>query len=83
MSAYAHTRQWLARDINALIVPGALILAIWPFLSGDAYALRLLTLSGIYALAAIGYRFIFGMTGALSLAQGGFFGLGSNCRSRR
>lgn len=77
MSAYAHTRQWLARDINALIVPGALILTIWPFVGGDAYALRLLTLSGIYALAAIGYRFIFGIAGALSLAQGGFFGLGA------
>lgn len=42
----------------------------------DAYALRLLTLSGIYALAAIGYQIVFGHAGAISLAQGAFFGLG-------
>lgn len=41
------------------------------------YGLRVLTVAGVYALAVIGYQLIFGLAGALSLAQGTFFGLGS------
>jgi branched-chain amino acid transport system ATP-binding protein/branched-chain amino acid transport system permease protein len=44
---------------------------------GNPYTLRVLTLSGVYALLVIGYQFIFGYAGALSLAQGTFFGLGA------
>jgi branched-chain amino acid transport system permease protein len=77
MNAAVRLRGWLARDINALLLAGALALAAWPFIQGDPYSLRLLTLAGIYALAAIGYQFVFGHAGALSLAQGTFFGLGA------
>jgi branched-chain amino acid transport system permease protein len=77
MNAAARLRGWLGRDINALLLAGALVLAAWPFIQGDPYSLRLLTLAGIYALAAIGYQFVFGHAGALSLAQGAFFGLGA------
>ncbi len=77
MNAAARLRGWLGRDINALLLAGALALAAWPFIQGDPYSLRLLTLAGIYALAAIGYQFVFGHAGALSLAQGAFFGLGA------
>jgi branched-chain amino acid transport system permease protein len=41
------------------------------------YALRVLAVAGIYALLALGYSFIFGHAGALSLAQGTFMGLGA------
>jgi branched-chain amino acid transport system permease protein len=41
------------------------------------YALRVLTVAGIYALLALGYGFIFGQAGALSLAQGTFMGVGA------
>jgi branched-chain amino acid transport system permease protein len=41
------------------------------------YGLRLMTIGGIYALLVVGYQFIFGHAGALSLAQGTFFGLGA------
>ena len=41
------------------------------------YELRLLAIGGCYALAVLGYQFIFGRVGALSLAQGAFFGLGA------
>lgn len=44
---------------------------------GDAYTLRIATLVGIYAIAAIGYQLVFGRLGLLSLAQGAFFGLGA------
>ena len=70
-------RAWLVRDVNVLLLAGAVGLAAWPFLAGDAYSLRLLTQAGIYALAAIGYLFVFGHAGALSLAQGAFFGVGA------
>ncbi len=77
MTRIGQFRAWLGRDVNALLLAGALLLAAWPFFQGDPYSLRLLTLSGIYALAAIGYQFVFGHAGALSLAQGTFFGLGA------
>ena len=41
------------------------------------YGLRVLTLAGTQALLVLGYQFIFGHAGALSLAQGAFFGLGA------
>lgn len=44
---------------------------------GDAYTLRIATLVGIYAIAAIGYQLVLGRLGLLSLAQGAFFGLGA------
>ena len=46
-------------------------------LAEGAYGLRLLTAAGIYALLAIGYQAVFGAAGALSLAQGAFFGFGA------
>jgi branched-chain amino acid transport system permease protein len=39
--------------------------------------MRVLSVAGIYALLTIGYSFIFGMAGALSLAQGTFMGVGA------
>lgn len=77
MSAIAHVRAWLARDVNLPVALGVAALAAWPFVTGDPYSLRLLTIAGLYALAAIGYQFVFGHAGALSLAQGMFFGLGA------
>lgn len=44
---------------------------------GSAYGLRVLTLAGCQVLLVLGYQFIFGHAGALSLAQGAFFGLGA------
>ena len=46
-------------------------------LNADTYSQRIMTLSGIYAIAAVGYHLVFGRLGALSLAQGCFFGLGA------
>ncbi len=45
--------------------------------TADPYAIRLLTVAGVYALLGIGYHFAFGQAGLLSLAQGAFFGLGA------
>jgi len=45
--------------------------------AGDGYALRIATLVGIYAIAAIGFQLVFGHLGLLALSQGAFFGIGA------
>ncbi len=67
---------WLGVGIRLPLAAGAIaVLAV--ALSGNSYDLRILTLAGVYALLVIGYQFIFGHAGALSLAQGTFFGVGA------
>ncbi len=68
---------WLTTGIRPALLVGAAALAAYALLFADAYGLRVLTVAGIYALLVIGYQFIFGQAGALSLAQGAFFGLGA------
>ncbi|HEX3499046.1 MAG TPA: ATP-binding cassette domain-containing protein [Stellaceae bacterium] len=68
---------FLTRGINAPLLAGAGLLAAYPVAFNAAYDLRLMSVAGIYALIVIGYQFIFGHAGALSLAQGTFFGLGA------
>jgi branched-chain amino acid transport system permease protein len=53
---------------------GLVALVAWPLVVSSPYDLRLFTLAGVFAILAIGYQFIFGYVGELSLAQGAFFG---------
>jgi len=55
----------------------ALVLASALPLSGDAYALRLGTTALLYAVLAMSWNFIGGMTGYPSFASAAFFGLGA------
>lgn len=65
-------------DRRDAVYLGAAVLGLGGVLAlGDAYAIRVATLVGIYAIAAIGYQLVFGRLGLLSLAQGAFFGLGA------
>ncbi|MDA9529030.1 branched-chain amino acid ABC transporter ATP-binding protein/permease [Bradyrhizobium sp. CCBAU 25338] len=57
-----------------LAVLGLVALVAWPLVMSSPYDLRLFTLAGVFAILAIGYQFIFGYVGELSLAQGAFFG---------
>ena len=52
-------------------------IALYGLVMADGYDLRVLTLAGAYAIMVIGYQFVFGHAGALSLAQGAFFGVGA------
>jgi branched-chain amino acid transport system permease protein len=52
-------------------------LAVYAIGFASPYEQRVLELAGIYALLALGYQFIFGYAGALSLAQGAFMGVGA------
>lgn len=58
------------------VVGGAGLCALiaWPFVMSSPYDLRLFTLAGVFAILVIGYQFIFGYVGELSLSQGAFFG---------
>lgn len=56
---------------------GAAALALYALFYAGPYGLRLLTVAGAYALAVLGYQLVFGLCGALSLAQGAFFGIGA------
>lgn len=67
----------LSRGLRGTLAAAAVGLALWPFAFSSAYDLRLFTLAGVYALLVLGYQFIFGHVGALSLTQGAFFGLGA------
>ena len=51
-------------------------IAAYAFLFASLYDLRFLTLVCIYAIMVLGFQFIFGHLGAVSLAQSTFFGLG-------
>jgi branched-chain amino acid transport system ATP-binding protein/branched-chain amino acid transport system permease protein len=55
----------------------AAALGLYAFGFADSYVLRVLTLAGCYAILVMGYQFVFGHLGALSLAQGTFFGIGA------
>jgi branched-chain amino acid transport system permease protein len=74
-------RRWqtrLARGGVALpLAVVALAYAAFVLPHASNYGLRVLTVAGIYALLALGYGFIFGQAGALSLAQGTFMGVGA------
>ena len=67
----------LTRGINPLLIVATLSLAAYALFGANPYGLRVLTVAGVYAIAVIGYQTIFGQAGALSLAQGTFFGLGA------
>ncbi len=70
-------RAWLLSGIRLPLAAGAAAVAVYAVAFGDSYSQRLLTIAGCYALLVIGYQFIFGYAGALSLAQGAFFGIGA------
>jgi len=56
---------------------GAGGLIAFALFGASPYELRVLTVAGYHALAAIGYQFIFGAAGSLSMAQGALFGVGA------
>ena len=67
---------WFGVGIRLPLTAVAVVVLVMA-ISGNSYNLRILTFAGVYALMVIGYQFIFGQAGALSLAQGTFFGVGA------
>ena len=61
---------------SLLLILALLAIAGYGVLFASLYDLRFLSLVCIYAIMVIGFQFIFGHVGAVSLAQSTFFGLG-------
>jgi branched-chain amino acid transport system permease protein len=64
-------RRAILYAVLLLAAGGALVGA------GDDYALRIATLVGTYAIAAIGFQLVFGRLGLLALSQGALFAVGA------
>jgi branched-chain amino acid transport system ATP-binding protein/branched-chain amino acid transport system permease protein len=68
--------SWLFAGIRLPLILGAAALIAYAIFFANPYDLRVLTLCGIYALLVLGFQFVFGHAGAVSLAQATFFGIG-------
>lgn len=68
--------SWLFAGIRFPLIVGAAVLVVYAVYFANLYDLRVLTLCGIYALFVLGFQFVFGHAGAVSLAQATFFGIG-------
>jgi branched-chain amino acid transport system ATP-binding protein/branched-chain amino acid transport system permease protein len=68
--------SWILAGIRLPLIAGAAALAAYAIFVANPYDLRILTLCGIYALLVLGFQFVFGHAGAVSLAQATFFGIG-------
>ena len=75
-----------AQSERPLLIAGPPALALAALavyaLAVDGAGADMATLTGINVLVAIGYQIVFGRLGALSLAQGAFFGLGAFVTAR-
>ena len=68
--------SWLLGGIRLPLILGAAALIAYATFFAGPYDLRILTLCGIYTLLVLGFQFVFGHAGAVSLAQATFFGVG-------
>jgi branched-chain amino acid transport system permease protein len=68
---------WILGGIRLPLAAGAILLAVYGLFFAAPYDLRTLSICGVFALLVLGFQFIFGHAGAVSLAQATFFGLGA------
>ena len=68
--------SWLLRGTRLPLALGSTALAVYALVFASPYDLRILTICGIFTLLVMGFQFVFGHAGAVSLAQATFFGLG-------
>jgi branched-chain amino acid transport system permease protein len=68
--------SWFLRGNRLPLASGSAALGLYALFFASPYNLRILTLCGIYTLLVLGFQFVFGHVGAVSLAQATFFGLG-------
>lgn len=68
--------NWILSGIRLPLAAGAVALVFYSVVFANPYDLRILTLCGIYTLLVLGFQFVFGHAGAVSLAQATFFGIG-------
>ncbi len=54
-----------------------IIMALWPLLYNNDYALNVMVVAGIYAILALGFTILVGQAGQVSLGHAAFFGIGA------
>ena len=69
--------NWLGEGIRLPMAAAPAVFAVYGLGFASPYELRTLSICGIYAVLVLGFQFIFGHAGAVSLAQATFFGLGA------
>jgi branched-chain amino acid transport system permease protein len=69
--------NWCVQGIRLPLLVATILLAVFGMFYANPYELRTLSLCAINALMVIGFQFVFGHAGAVSLAQATFFGLGA------
>jgi branched-chain amino acid transport system permease protein len=68
--------SWVLSGIRLPLALATAALITYALFFAGPYDMRILTLCGIYALLVLGFQFVFGHAGAVSLAQATFFGIG-------
>src|SRR6201993_2693634 len=68
--------SWILSGIRLPLALATAALVAYAVFFASPYDMRILTLCGIYALLVLGFQFVFGHAGAVSLAQATFFGIG-------
>jgi len=69
--------DWLRAGVNLPLLLACLLFAGYTLGFGNPYSFYVMAIAGCYALLVIGFQFIFGHAGAVSLAQSAFFGIGA------
>ena len=69
--------EWLRSGVNMPLLVTGLAFAGYTLIYGNPYSYYVMAIAGSYALLVIGFQFIFGHAGAVSLAQAAFFGIGA------
>ena len=69
--------QWLSVGVNLPLLLVTIGFAAHTVVFGNPYSYYVMAIAGCYALLVIGFQFIFGHAGAVSLAQAAFFGTGA------
>jgi branched-chain amino acid transport system permease protein len=69
----------LLRDRRARLLGAAVLLAVWAAVGwgGDTYALRVVNMALIAAVAVLGLQMIVGLTGQFSFGHAAFYGVGA------
>jgi branched-chain amino acid transport system permease protein len=74
---FASLLDWLSAGLNFPLLVVGVVIAIYTLAFGTPYSFYVMAIAGSYALLVIGFQFIFGHAGAVSLAQAAFFGMGA------
>ncbi len=69
--------RWLTAGVNAPLLVVCVAFGGYTVAFGNPYSFYVMAIAGCYALLVVGFQFIFGHAGAVSLAQAAFFGIGA------